>query len=81
MTGEYAVDIGAKVRYTDSGQIQVVDDDGNVSMAGFMVLKLLGIICDVQWNSVNSILCAIYSHFSVLTTSYTLLVVQPTRVC
>ncbi|KAF6038480.1 ck [Bugula neritina] len=26
--GEYAVDIGAKVKFTDSGQIQVVDDDG-----------------------------------------------------
>lgn len=29
--GEYAVDIGAKVKFTDSGQIQVVDDDGQVS--------------------------------------------------
>ena len=31
LTGEYAVDIGAKVQFTDSGQIQVVDDDGDVS--------------------------------------------------
>ena len=75
MTGEYAVDIGAKVRYTDSGQIQVVDDDGNVSMATFMLLKLLGIMCDVQWNLVNSNLCAIYFYFTVSTASYTLLVV------
>ena len=66
MTGEYAVDIGAKVRYTDSGQIQVVDDDGNVSMARFLVLKLLCMRCDVQWNSVNSILCAMHFFYSLL---------------
>jgi len=30
-SGEYAVDLGAKVKYSEAGQIQLVDDDGNVS--------------------------------------------------
>ena len=66
MTGEYAVDIGAKVRYTDSGQIQVVDDDGNVSMAQLLVLKLLGIMRDVRCNLVNYVQFILMSRFSQL---------------
>lgn len=38
--GEYAVDIGAKVKFSESGQIQVVDDDGNVSLNTIDAVRL-----------------------------------------
>lgn len=43
--GEFDLPIGALVKLADSGQIQVIDDEGKVLCINFSGKNLLGVYC------------------------------------